>query len=153
MLLVILPWAHNPFILDEILKRRVCGDHSTVDQINFANKNEQLFITEPFLISTYHPRYAMCSILFLIVCITFSRCLAKIDRWATGCFIGTVLLFQTASILWNLGMENCNWFCKRVIYITTIGYFTVYCKTRDIANYADDYFHACSEMPTVTHFA
>ena len=61
--------------------------------------NEQLFITEPFLISAYAPRYAMCSIVILVVCITFSRCLAEIDRWATGCLIGSLLLIQTASIL------------------------------------------------------
>ena len=61
--------------------------------------NEQLFITEPSLISAYPPRYAICLIIILIVCITFSRCLVEIDRWATGCLIGTLLLIQTESIL------------------------------------------------------
>ena len=57
MMYVILPWAHNPFILYEILKRTLCGDQSTVDQ-KILLIYAQLFITESFLICP--ARYAIC---------------------------------------------------------------------------------------------
>ena len=154
------PWCwwfyHEPTIhlsWTKALKRTVFADQSTVDQINFANKKwTAVYYWTAFY---FYISSALCNVFnsFLDRMHNFSRCLAKIDRWATRCLIGTVLIIQAAIIQWNLGMENCNWFCKEVIYVTTIGYLTVSCKTRHKANCADDYFHACSEMPTVTHFA
>ena len=91
-MLVILPWAYNPFILYEILKT-FCGDQSRVDQRNGANEWAAVYYWTVF-ISAYPPRDAICLILILIVCITFSRCLVEIDRGLLGVWLELYYLFK-----------------------------------------------------------